>query len=68
MNKRMDILRLSILRRGKLAVIECNADATINNQKGYLCRMANYFSQNDLNCVMSAFLVKQMLSEKMVNS
>ena len=43
----------------------------VNNQKkafhkGYLCRTANYFSQNDLNCVMSALLIEQMPSEDTV--
>ena len=44
-----------------------------NNQKkafhkGYLCRTANYFSQNDLNSVKSALSIEQISSEDMVNS
>ena len=59
----MDILwhDLSMLRRRKLAVAECN-DASWTSQlsendfhKGYLCRTASHSPQNDLNCVMCAF-------------
>ena len=34
----------------------------------FLCRIAIKFSQNDLNCVKSAFVIDQMSSEDMVNS
>ena len=65
----MYILRyvLSILRRGKLDVSKCNGDATIPRRLNNNQKTANYFSQNDLNCVISARLIEQMSSENMVN-
>ena len=72
----MNIIRyvLSISLRGKLPVTECN-DASQTSQvpekvfhKGYLCRTSHNFSQNDLNSVMSAFLIEKMSLEDMINS
>ena len=67
----MDILRyvLSFLRRGKLAVTECNdaSETKPYSEKGflkwYLFKIAQHFSHNDLISVMSALLIKKMSSE-----
>ena len=72
----MDIIRyvLSILIRGKLAVTKCNDASQISQysekvfHKEYLCRTVHNLSQDDLNCIMSAFWIGKMSSEDMVNS